>query len=415
MNKNISPHIYVFSTALVVTASLLLLEKFGSNDSYIFLPVLALGIIYAIINFYRQQKGPSVYSIDKQPDFFLLIKKALVRYIVWLAIIYLAYTFYTTEPYYSSVKYKPNTIFFESFLNFYLIVGMPYFLITGILKSSRIEDYYDPVIRIIHISKQIVLRTLRGDNIDSIFRVFKKKYNIKVLLNLLMRTYFIPVMVTQVYNNFLNAQFYSSNEFTHYNMLIMLYWLTTVLWLADVINASLSYCVESRWMENRSRSIDLTFSGWAVCLFCYAPLNNITGSFFFFAPNIANNDVNQLIIENITFLYAIKIFEIIILMAHIYTDVSLGPSVVNVTLKKLQTRGFYGIVRHPGTTLKLMFWLSKSIFYKSFWKLNVIFGYIMWAVIYVLRALTEERHLNQHEEYREYKKKVKYRFIPRWF
>jgi protein-S-isoprenylcysteine O-methyltransferase Ste14 len=36
----------------------------------------------------------------------------------------------------------------------------------------------------------------------------------------------------------------------------------------------------------------------------------------------------------------------------------------------------------------------------------------MWAAIYVGRALTEERHLKKYAEYREYMKKVKYRFFP---
>ncbi len=36
----------------------------------------------------------------------------------------------------------------------------------------------------------------------------------------------------------------------------------------------------------------------------------------------------------------------------------------------------------------------------------------MWNLLYILRAITEERHLGKFEEYREYIKKVKYRFIP---
>ncbi len=111
-------------------------------------------------------------------------------------------------------------------------------------------------------------------------------------------------------------------------------------------------------------------------------------------------------------LVAIKIIETLILSAHVYADISLGPSVANITLKKLQTKGMYSIVRHPGTVCKLCFWLVQSVFYKGFWSVKYIFGYSMWAMIYVLRAITEERHLKKFYEYRDYMKRVRFRFIP---
>ena len=415
MNNNVSPHIYVLSTLSVVILSMLALNVYGINDRYVIAPVIALAILYGIINLVRQSRGLSIFKIEKKPDYTRLVKKSIARYFVWLAIIFSAYIFYKTAPYYSTQAHRPNILFFEYLLSLYIIAGLPYFFFTGILKASRTEDFYDPAIRIIHIVKQFLLRLLRGDDAQSVGRVFQNKTNRKVLFNLLMRAYFIPVMFVQLYVNLSHSLTLSANEFYDFNTLAILYWITTVLWLTDITNASLSYGIESRWIENRSRSIDMTVTGWLVCLCCYAPLNDLTEWAFFFAPNVVTNETSGLIINNINFLYTIKIIEILLLSAHIYTDVSLGPSVANITLKKLQTKGFYGIIRHPGTTLKLTFWLFQSIFYKQFWQLKVIFGYIMWTAIYIARALTEERHLVQHEEYREYKKKVKYRFIPKIF
>jgi protein-S-isoprenylcysteine O-methyltransferase Ste14 len=37
---------------------------------------------------------------------------------------------------------------------------------------------------------------------------------------------------------------------------------------------------------------------------------------------------------------------------------------------------------------------------------------LAWHVVYILRALTEERHLMRDPDYREYARKVKFRFIP---
>ena len=39
----------------------------------------------------------------------------------------------------------------------------------------------------------------------------------------------------------------------------------------------------------------------------------------------------------------------------------------------------------------------------------------VWAFIYYMRALTEERHLLKDPEYQAYTEKVKYKFIPGLF
>lgn len=79
-------------------------------------------------------------------------------------------------------------------------------------------------------------------------------------------------------------------------------------------------------------------------------------------------------------LYGLKIAEALLLGMHIYTDVSLGPSVANITLKKLQTRGMYGLIRHSGTITNLLFWLLQSAFYRQFWTVKFLFSYLGWRV-----------------------------------
>ena len=39
-------------------------------------------------------------------------------------------------------------------------------------------------------------------------------------------------------------------------------------------------------------------------------------------------------------------------------------------------------------------------------------GMGVWLMIYFFRAYTEERHLSSDNDYIEYKKKVKWKFIP---
>ncbi|MEK6679287.1 MAG: hypothetical protein AABY39_07710 [Nitrospirota bacterium] len=275
MHNNISPHLFVLSTFLISIFSFLIFREIGTHEKYFFAPVLGLAVVYGLINFIRQRKGNSHFSVQKEIEFYPLVKKSIARYLVWLVILYAGFKFYELHPLYKQVE--KNLTFFSYFFLLYLMFGLPYFFVTLIFKSSTKEDFYDPAIRIIHIFKQIFLRIVQRNKSRPIFGVLKKQYNKKVLLNLLMRGYFIPFMVIQVYVNINDSIVYSDNNFRGYDLLTILMWTSAILWLTDTLNASMSYCIESRWIENRSRSIDMTAGGWLVCLACYAPLNNITG------------------------------------------------------------------------------------------------------------------------------------------
>lgn len=411
----LKPRYYILTNILVTAVSIYLFSIWGVDERWFFAPVVALSVCYAILYLVRQARGGSPFSVIAAIHFPHLIQRAIVRYVVWLIVIGSGYVFFEQAPFYSSPAHHATHSLFAQFFQVYLWLGLPYFLLTLIFKSSRVEDFYDPAIRIIHVIKQITLRTLRDENSQSIWRVLRKPYNRKVFLNLVMRAYFVPVMVDQVAPTAVSTLNVLYQEFTAHDMLTLFFAITTTLWLIDVFNASVAYVMESRWLENRSRSIDLTAGGWLVCFSCYEPINQITGTIFPFAPNVATQQVSDLIIVNMAFFYGLKVVETLLTGMHIYADTSLGSSGANVTLKKLQTQGLYGLVRHPGTVTKLLLWLIQSCCYRRFWSFKFIFGYSMWATLYVLRALTEERHLKKFAEYRAYMKKVKYRFFPGLF
>lgn len=89
---------------------------------------------------------------------------------------------------------------------------------------------------------------------------------------------------------------------------------------------------------------------------------------------------------------------------------SLGRSFgILIALRKIQTGGLYSVVRHP-------MYLSDILFRAGFiathvnWLTSTLF--VISSACYVYRALLEERFLGQTPEYREYMKRVKYRFLP---
>jgi protein-S-isoprenylcysteine O-methyltransferase Ste14 len=70
----------------------------------------------------------------------------------------------------------------------------------------------------------------------------------------------------------------------------------------------------------------------------------------------------------------------------------------------------YSVVRHPAYASKnISWWLERLPGMGNMWNALPLLG---WNMIYILRALTEERHLSKDRAYRAYREKVRYRFIP---
>lgn len=407
---HLSAHLYVATTILGTLGAFGVFYQWGYHDQLFFLPIFVVASFWSVALFLRQQKGLSAFHVDRDNSWLHLLRRAIPRYVVWLCIIGIGWVIYTTHVHYRG--YTKSNEFLFMLLKIALVGGIPYFMFTLKWKASRIEDFYDPAIRILHIGKQLLLSILHRRYRGRARLVLRNNSNRKVLLNLIMRAYFLPVMVSQVYSGFSNAV-----SFAHSggwgSLLGFITWLAAMLWLTDALCASVGYCLESRWTESRSRSIDMTSGGWLICLCCYAPLNEVTGTLFPFAPSVVTGQATAMFFQSEVFLITLKLIETFILAALVYSDLSLGPSGVNITLKKVQSSGPYSVVRHPATVCKLSFWWIQSIFYLGFWQWHLILGQLMWNVIYILRALTEERHLKQYPEYREYMTRVRYRFIPR--
>jgi len=89
-------------------------------------------------------------------------------------------------------------------------------------------------------------------------------------------------------------------------------------------------------------------------------------------------------------------------------SISLGFKASNLTNRGIVKNGPYRFVRHPAYSAKLALWYIQGIFFGRFC-LGLLLGF---TLIYFLRAWTEERHLSMDPGYIEYKKSVRWRFIP---
>lgn len=101
---------------------------------------------------------------------------------------------------------------------------------------------------------------------------------------------------------------------------------------------------------------------------------------------------------------------IIALVVGTVSLVNLGRSFgILISIRKIKTRGLYQIVRHPMYLTDIL------------WRIGYLAGNFYWfnvlillasSACYVYRALLEEEFLSQFVEYQEYRKKVRYRFLP---
>lgn len=165
--------------------------------------------------------------------------------------------------------------------------------------------------------------------------------------------------------------------------------------------ALIGYSLESRWLGNKTRSVEPTALGWAAALSCYPPYNNVLGTYLPLENGPQHFGENTLLV--------LRALTVLLFFVYATATVAFGFKFSNLTNRGIVSRGPYRFVRHPAYLTKCTAWwlehLPTITLTKAFF-LSLLCG------VYALRAWTEERHLGRDPEYREYKKKVPWIFIP---
>jgi protein-S-isoprenylcysteine O-methyltransferase Ste14 len=193
----------------------------------------------------------------------------------------------------------------------------------------------------------------------------------------------------------------------------------------DVLLFTLGYLIESPKLGNTIKSVESTWSGWVVTIICYPPLNSFVSGWWsvfwlFIIPGIGwySQEFPKFDSQN---LHIIMNSLILILMwLYASASVSLGFKASNLTNRGIVQKWLYKYIRHPAYICKNLAWwiwglpFMMQAITTSDWRYLwfIVLWLSGWSFIYFLRAWTEERHLSLDPDYREYKKKVKYRFIP---
>lgn len=220
-------------------------------------------------------------------------------------------------------------------------------------------------------------------------------------LTFLVKFFFIPLLTTWVINN----------TFHQINLLRTFRWdfhtvnvfLVALFIYIDTAVFCFGYLFEFKFLKNEIKSVEPTVLGWVVCLWCYPPFNVFSFKMFDHQlVDIARQYpawVDPLVTLLITVLWGV----------FTWASVALGFKASNLTNRGIVDTGPYRFVRHPAYTAKIIIWFIQGIFMGQYF-LGLLGGF---TLMYVLRAWTEERHLSRDPDYLEYKRKVKWKCLPR--
>lgn len=320
--------------------------------------------------------------------------------------------------YFSGDGFQTTKFFFNNLISIYLILGIPYIFLTLKYRWSTKYEYNDYSINLMLFGKGLIY-FIHGIILDKKYYLRRAKIVLlskkikKISQTYLVLFFFLPLMVKFLgveFNEFdkaaniILALNNKSTFFDKYNAYYLMAY--HLLFIVDVSLAIIGYTIASRWLNNRTRSVDMTMGGWIVAMVCYPPMNTgFTGQFIDYSRiethTVITSDIGKMIM---------MAFTLLLITIYVWATVALSFKFSNLTNRGIVTTGPYSIVRHPAYVAKnLSWWLENTFVLSNFWAAAALFA---WNVIYIMRALTEERHLKKDPKYKAYCSKVKCRFIP---
>ena len=298
--------------------------------------------------------------------------------------------------------YRPFFNFFFAMSSLLLLAALPYFYICA--RYGRWSPDEDEILHVAHGYLALLRLRLSSAMFGAALRAHLVKF------------FFLPLMVGFYVEN--SAGFeqaflrlisnYEGSSLKPSNVALLFDVANRGVFFLDVSLCVIGYACTARLFDTQIRSAEPTTFGWLVTLACYPPINRLTDVYLNYDET---SDYWVSALAHSPVLYALFAVAIVLLLGvYVSSTVAFGLRFSNLTSRGILSKGPYGVVRHPAYISKnLSWWLISMPFLHNF---GSCLRLLTWNLIYVARAITEERHLVRDPHYREYMQRVRHRFIP---
>jgi len=325
---------------------------------------------------------------------------------LWL-IISLFAAVYRFHPYYQRPFFFAFQAIVINIYGWFCLGGFFYVWLTYRLRHQRSDDLTDPALLALSLVRRS-WQALRSHSWAPWLRYWRSPRVCLLLRALGVKFFFVPLMTVFLAEHVYEASRLWQRPYPAGGGIEWANWVMAfsyqLIFLSDTAVALVGYSFESLWLKNKTRSVDKTWSGWIVCLMCYPPFNDVAGLYL---P--LGDGGNALGFSGGTLL-ALRGFALVFFALYLWATLALGVRFSNLSNKGIVARGPYRWVRHPAYACKnLAWWMEKLPTMADF---HTVLPVLAWNAVYVLRGLTEERHLRTDPAYRVYCQRVRYRFVP---
>lgn len=254
----------------------------------------------------------------------------------------------------------------------------------------------------------------------------------KHLRSIILRAYYIPVMLTYFsimieslmkgQDAFITSYFADFTGATAYSFMLFKFMVMVYFYLAamDVLFGLIGYLMALRVMDSNIKSTESTFFGWFVCLCCYYPFWELLFLKQFFIDFYTNPTWVTWFQDMPPFLVTLWGVMVVGCMAlEGGTTLTFGIRFSNLTYRGLISEGPFRFTKHPQYIFKMF---NRFLYFIPILSLNGVLGSIHSMLlffgicfVYYFRARTEENHLSVYPEYVQYANWVNENGIFRFF
>lgn len=439
------------TAAVLLVAILLAQAPYGSQAAWldmatmaaktqVGLLILLCGLVAMILmETWRWGRTDSRAWFNKAPAYdahFFAV--GFLRYLEHLALLWLVQLFYHTAGEYGYASrhpfYMPWHQLLDVFFTAYCWLGLPYILLTRAFKwRSEVESRdYGLLLELGFWRLARYLPRVNKVAIDEKLTAIPGK---TIFLDLLVKLFFLPLLfvffndqLSHLINNlgYVAAGMPGAFEDGQWNH---------TQWNFDLANLAasffftlhtgLAFCamaISQRWLPQLGRA-NPRLAGWLACLLTFPPFLHMVITSHIPGVTGPHLDVPSQILAQLPSPWMLTLS--VALMAIFYgfylaATISLGGHFAEVTHRGIVRTGLYARVRHPAYAAKLLGWLCVLLplaalnMYDGNWRVagGLAGAYLIGVALYYWRALTEEQHLSEDPEYRDYCQKVRWRFIP---